>query len=139
LLIVGNFALKSSNIDLLTSIDLLVVYSLIVLTKDFSNSDIFIVILVLITGDLPTYEIFALNSIIFFSAYLILSLIERILPTLIRGLPISPAVTFFIIYYLLRLLLLNNISIAIIVENLLLLIIAQVLFKSTTGYRRNEI
>lgn len=138
-MIVGNFVLKSSNIDLLTSIDLLVVYALVVLTKEFSNSDIFIVILLLITGDLPTYEVFALNSIIFFTSYLLLSLIERIVPSLVRGLPISPAVLLFIIYYLLRLLLVNNVSFAIIVENLILLIIAQIVFKSTTGYRRNEI
>jgi hypothetical protein len=138
LILVANFLLKSSNIFIIAGIELAVIYCIKKITSEFSNSDIAVIIILLLFNDVILYTQVGVASMIFFGAYIIISLIERAFPFFIKNFPVNTGFLLFVIYFALRAVLIHDVSLTSVIINLILLIVILVVFPNKKTWK-NEI
>ena len=132
-----NLALKSSNIVILSGLEIVVLYSMRKIMSEFNNSDIILIIFLLLFNDVILYTQIGVCSMIFFVSYIIIALIERVVPSIIKNFPVDISFLLFIVYFALRAVLIGDINLTVVVTNLLVFIIMQIIFTKRPNWKND--
>ena len=126
MLISLQFLFRSSGNNILSRIDLLMAYFVITANRFYGISDLFLVVMLLFIGDLVSYQSLGLSSMIFFTAYSIMIIIEKYIPTITKGTDLVGNAIFFLLIMLSEAAFMRELSFFSVAVNFLVLLIMRI-------------